>query len=174
MAKTKDEKKQSVAEYRDRLRLSKAVYLIEPKGITPNEATELKKALFNLNSQFNVVKNSLFKLALKDEGMDLDEDLLDGPNAAVFTSEQSLSEAAKIISKFIKDSEKGEIKGGILDGKFVSKDQVEALANLPSREQLLAQVVGTMYAPVSGFVNVLAGNIRSILYVLNAVKEQKA
>lgn len=174
MAKTKDQKKQGVIEYRDRIKSSKAVYFIEPKGITPNEATQLKKTLFDMNSQFNVIKNSLFKLALKDEGMETDAALLDGPNAAVFASEEKLSEAAKVISKFIKDSEKAVIKGGLLDGRFISKEEVEALASLPSRDQLIAQVVGTMNAPISGFVNVLAGNVRSILYVLNAVKEQKA
>lgn len=174
MARTKEQKKQDVAGYREKISSSKAVYLIEPKGITPNEATELKKTLFDMDSQFNVIKNSLFKLALKDEGLSIDEDLFDGPNAAVFASEQSLSEAAKLISKFIKDSEKAVIKGGFLDGRFISKEEVEALASLPSRDQLIAQVVGTMNTPISGFVNVLAGNLRSILYVLNAVKEQKA
>ncbi len=173
MAKSRNQKTQEVQEYKDRLKTSKAVYFIEPKGVTPNEATALKKSLYGLNSQFNVIKNSLFEIALKDEGMTVDAAVLEGPNAAIFSSDQ-ISESAKIISTFIKESEKAEIRGGLLDGKFISKEQVEALASLPSREQLLAQVVGTMNAPVSSFVNVLAGNVRSILYVLNSIKEQKA
>lgn len=173
MAKSKEQKKTAVSEYRDWVKASKAIYLIQPSAITPNEATKLKKELYAVDSQFNVIKNSLFKLALEEEGLTLDESMFEGPNAAVFASDK-MSEAAKILSKFIKDTEKGMVKGGILDGKFIAREKVEALASLPSREQLLAQVVGTMNAPVSGFVNVLAGTVRSFLYVLNAIQTQKA
>lgn len=173
MAKSKDQKKAAVTEYRDWIKASKAIYFITPSAITPNEATKLKKELYTLDSQFNVIKNSLFKLALEDEGLTLDESVFEGPNAVVFTTDK-MSEAAKVLSKFIKDTDKAAVKGGILDGRIIAKEQVEALASLPSREQLLAQVVGTMNAPVSGFVNVLAGTMRSFLYVLNALQAQKA
>jgi len=173
MAKSKDQKKAAVSEYKDWIKASKAIYLVSPSSITPNEATKLKKELFTLDSQFNVIKNSLFKLALEEEGISLDESLFEGPNAAIFASDK-MSEAAKVITKFIKDTEKATVKGGILDGKSIAKEQVEALASLPTREVLLAQVVGTMNAPVSGFVNVLAGTMRSFLYVLNALQAQKA
>ncbi len=172
MAKTKEQKKQTVDEYKTKIESSKALYFIEPAGITPNEATQLKKQLNDLNSQFNVVSNSLLKIALKEENLDASEELLTGKNAIIFSSD-SISETASLIKKFIDTTEKAQVKGGILDGKLLSKEDVLALAILPSREQLLAQVVGTMNAPISGFVNVLAGNIRSIINAINAIKKQK-
>ena len=77
---------------------------------------------------------------------------------------------AKIISDFIKETEKTEIKAGVLEGKVVDVAAVKALASLPSREVLLAKVLGSMNAPITGFVTALSGNIRNLLYVLNAIK----
>jgi large subunit ribosomal protein L10 len=172
MSKTKEEKKQVVDEYKTKIQSSKALYFIEPAGITPNEATELKKAFIELDSTFNVVSNTLLKIALQEENIEATEELLTGKNAIIFSSD-NVSETAKVIKKFIDDSEKATVKGGLLDGKVLSKEDVLSLASLPSREVLIAQVVGTMNAPISGFVNVLAGNVRSIMNVINAIKDQK-
>jgi large subunit ribosomal protein L10 len=171
MSKTKLDKKDMVDDYKAKLKGSKAVYIIEPTAVTPNEASELKKKLFDLDSTFNNVKNSLFKIAMEEEGMESGLEIT-GKNAVIFAGEK-ISEAAKALKEFIKDTEKIVIKGGFLNGEEIKKEQIEALADLPSREQLLGQVVGTMNAPISGFVNVLAGNVRGIVNVLNAIKEKK-
>ncbi|KKW32601.1 MAG: 50S ribosomal protein L10, partial [Candidatus Uhrbacteria bacterium GW2011_GWA2_52_8d] len=81
--------------------------------------------------------------------------------------------AAKLIAEFAKDRETIQILGGILEGKFVGSDAIKQLATLPSREQLLAMLVRSLNAPISGFVHVLAGNLRSLVYVLNAIRAAK-
>ena len=80
---------------------------------------------------------------------------------------------AKLISEFIKDNRIMEIKGGLVEGKVIDADAVKALANLPSREVLIARLLGSMQSPITGFVNVLQGNIRNLVYALDAVRQQK-
>ena len=82
--------------------------------------------------------------------------------------------AAKIIDIFAKTNENVKLLGGVLGSTVMNAAEVKALAKIPSKEQLLGQLVGTLNAPISGFVNVLAGNLRGLVQVLNAVKEQKA
>ena len=80
---------------------------------------------------------------------------------------------AKLISEFIKDNRIMEIKGGLVEGKVIDADAVKALANLPPREVLIARLLGSMQSPITGFVNVLQGNIRNLVYALDAVRQQK-
>lgn len=172
MAKTKAQKKGMVEELSKKIADAKAIFVIAPKAINPNEAAELKIKLAEIGGEYHVIKNTLFKIALKEAGLAELESLDNGQNAAIFIGENS-PEAAKIMQKFIKDSEKAEFRQGFLEGKKLEGTQINALADLPSREQLIAQVIGTMNAPISGFVNVLAGNVRSIITVIDAIKSQK-
>ena len=80
---------------------------------------------------------------------------------------------AKLISEFIKDNRIMEIKGGLVEGKVIDADAVKALANLPPREVLIARLLGSMQSPITGFVNVLQGNIRNLVFGLDAVRQQK-
>ncbi|MCA9385476.1 50S ribosomal protein L10 [Candidatus Dojkabacteria bacterium] len=174
MARSRKQKEQLVKDYVEKIQSSNAVYILEPKGVTANQSTALKKALYDLDSSYNVVKNSLFKIALDECGLDVDESIIDNQKAVVFSGEE-VTESAKIIKTFSKDNkDRLSILGGYLKGKKVGANQVEALADLPPREVVLAQVLGTMNAPISGFVNVLAGNVRGIVNVINAIKDQKS
>lgn len=173
MAKSKAQKQDIVKALGSKIAGSQAVFVIAPQAINPNEAAELKIKLAEIGGEYHVIKNTLFKIALKEAGLSELDTLENGQNAAIFVGEQS-PEAAKIVKNFIKDSEKAEFRGGYLEGKSLSAQQVEALADLPSREQLIAQVIGTMNAPISGLVNVLAGNVRSIINVVDAIKRQTA
>jgi len=173
MAKTKEQKKELVNEYKDKIKNAKALYFIEMKGIGANETSAIKKELYDLDSSFNVVKNRLFQIALEEENLKSSDDTKDGQQAVIFASEEGLTTAAKIISDFIKETEKAEIKSGILDDQIISREDVIELANLPGRDELIARVVGTMNAPITGFVTVLSGNMRNLVNVINAVKEQK-
>ena len=119
------------------------------------------------------MKNTMIRRAVDALGMEGLEPVLEGPTAVAFGMEDAVA-PAKIISDFIKETEKTEIKAGVLEGKVVDVAAVKALASLPSREVLLAKVLGSMNAPITGFVTALSGNIRNLLYVLNAIGEKKS
>jgi large subunit ribosomal protein L10 len=100
------------------------------------------------------------------------EPFLEGPTAVAFSSEDPIA-PAKILTEAMRTSKTFKIKGGVLQGRVVGLEDIKALADLPSREQLLAQVVGSFQAPIAGLVNVLAGNIRNLAYVVEAIRKQK-
>lgn len=115
-------------------------------------------------------------LAFKDQISDLNVRTMDGKLAAVFSYEDEVA-PAKIIANFRKDKEKADkifFLGGILENKLLSKEEMESLSQLPSKPELYAKLVGSLNAPVSGFVNVLAGNLRGLVGVLKAISEKKA
>ncbi len=176
MARTKNQKNELKSFYAEQIKKAKAIYILEPNGLTANQAVEIKKAMYDLDSSYNVVKNSIFKLALKEAGMEIPKELDAGPKSIVFTGDK-LTDTAKVISVFMKDkanTDKLTIKSGILDGKLISGLDIQNLADLPSRDVLIAQVLGTMNGPISGFVNVLSGTIRQFINVVNEIKTQKA
>ncbi len=119
-----------------------------------------------------VAKNSTMHFAVKDTKFETIEPLLTGESAFIFAQKDPVS-AAKVLSDFIQENPDFKIKGGVLSGKLLNAAQIDSLAKMPSREQMLAQLLATMNAPITGLVNVLAGTIRQVLYALNAVKEKK-
>jgi large subunit ribosomal protein L10 len=173
MPKTLQQKKEIVAEFVDRIKENESLFVVAPDRVDPNEAAELKIKLHEIGGNYNLVKNSLFTRALEEAGLDVPESFSSGQNAVIFAGENA-PEAAKIMKEFIKETEKAEFKEGYLEHKLISAEKVNALAELPSREVLLAQVLAQMNAPVSGFVNVLAGNIRNIVTVIDNIRDQKA
>lgn len=175
MARSKEQKQQLVEDYKEKIKGAKALFVIEPKGLSANESVEIKKALYDLDSSFNVVKNSLFKIALTESEFEVRDEITTNQKAIIFSGEQ-ISESAKVIKEFLSKKEnkdKMEFVLGYLDGKLIEGSQIRELADLPSKDVMLAQVLATMKAPISGFVNVLAGNTRNLVNVLNAIKEQK-
>ena len=113
------------------------------------------------------------KFAFKDLGYDEFNEFLKGPSAVAFGIEDPVA-AAKVTAEFAKKNEKLEIKAGIVDGKIINIEEVKSLAELPSKEVLVAQVLGGLNAPIQGFTNVLQGTIRSLAIVLNAIAEKEA
>lgn len=171
MAKTKQEKEKLIEQYIERLKEAKATFVIAPTGITPNEANQLRSKLLNNNSTLNTVKNSLFKIALDKTKKDIEDIDLSGENAVIFC-EGEISGSAKFVYDFLDEIRKGKIKGGFLDGSFLSKEEIEALAKLPPREVLLIQTINTFQAPISGFIRVLNANILNLINVLNNISEK--
>lgn len=172
MAKTKQEKKAIVEEYVEKLGNVKTIYFVAPQGLSVNQSTDLKKALFDHGSSFNVVKNTLFKIALEKAGLPVPE-LLDAGEHAVVFSGDDVSEVAKLVKQHAEDTEKMEILGGLLDGEFISAGQVKDLADLPSKDQLIGQLLSVFNGPARGLVTVLSGNMREMVQVLSAIKDQK-
>lgn len=169
---TRQQKNQIVRDLAGKLKNSKSVVFSDYKGLTVKNMTTLRKELRESGIEFQVLKKTLINIALKDAGIDVDAKKLEGQVAIAVSSGDEVA-AAKIIAKTAKANENLKIVGGILGIKELSAQEVKALAQLPSKEELLAKLVGTINAPVSGFVNVLAGNLRGLVNVLNAISDAK-
>jgi len=142
-------------------------------GVKDNE--NLRAKLRAENSEYYVAKKTLLNRALQDNKLDINVRDFDGKVAAIFSYEDEVA-PAKILGNFRKDKDKeGKIffLGGILEGKLLSKKEVENLSALPSKTELYAKLVGSLNAPISGFVNALAGNLRNLVNVLKAIEEKK-
>lgn len=170
---TKEQKKELVKELSEKIKASKSAVFVDFKGLKVKDATELKKSLRQAGVEYVVVRKTLLDIALEKSGIDANVKGMEGQIAVSLSREDEVS-AAKIIDKFAKTNENVKMVGGVLGTQVMSEQEVKALAKIPSKEELLAKLVGTLNAPVSGFVNVLAGNLRGLVQVLNAVKEQKA
>ena len=168
-----EQKKQVVADLCEKLKNSASGVLVDYSGTSVANDTKLRKNLREAGVNYSVVKNTLVKFAAKEAGLEGLDDVLNG-TTALATSENDLVAPAKILSEFAKDNENFKIKAGFIEEKVVSLAEVEALAKLPSKEVLLAQVLGGLNAPITGFANVLNGNIRGLVIALNAIAQQKA
>lgn len=168
----RSEKEAVVQQTSDRLSRAKAVIMADYSGLKVEQMTELRQQLTAKGLDFVVVKNRLFKRALDEPGLEAMGDMLSGPNGFGFAYEEPV-DLAKILVDFAKDNPKLEIKGGVLEGKPVEAAQVEALAKLPSRDALLAMLLGAMNGVARNFVNVLAANPRGLVTALQAIADQK-
>ncbi len=173
MAKTRQQKQDTVQDLVQGIKDSKAVVFANFQGLKVSESEELRQQCREQKIKYLASKKTLLKKALKEAGFDVDTKIFEGGVATVLGTEDEVA-PAQIIDKFAKDHEVVTIFGGILEGQFIDAIKVGELAKLPSKQELLGRLVGSINAPVSGFVNVLAGNIRNLVNVLNAVKESKA
>lgn len=148
------------------------VVFTDYKGLNVAEINELRSKLKSAGGDYKVVKNTLTRLAIKETGNEDLMPLTDGPNALLFTNDPV--ESAKILFDFAKTHKNLEVKGGLLEGKAIAMDQVKALAMLPPREVLIAQVLGGLQAPIYGFAYVLKANLTGLVRALDGVREQKA
>jgi large subunit ribosomal protein L10 len=173
MAKTKQQKEQEVKDLTDKLATAKAVVFASYKSLTVSQTENLRKALRQEGAELKMAKKNLLRIALQNNK--LDQNLVDNFTGSVTVAFGYDDEVipAKVVAKFGKANDTLQIFGGILEKSFIDTGRVQALATLPAREELLAKLVGSINAPVSGFVNVLAGNLRSLVYVLDAIKTIK-
>ena len=162
-----------VEDIANKLSHAQSAVLIDYRGLTVAEVTELRNQFRAQNVEYRVLKNTLISRALEQLGIEGAEEYLNGPTAVAFGMEDAVA-PAKVISEFIKKTNKTQIKAGILSGKVVSAQEIEALAKLPSREVLLAMVMGTMNAPLTHFVGACAAIPKKLLYALNAIAEKKS
>jgi len=173
MAKTKQQKSKELKNLTANLQKAKSLVFVNFDGLKVKEIEELRKKCRQEHVSYMVAKKTLMKLAFKEAGItDIDPKSLDKGVATVLGFEDEVA-PARIIQGFAKDHEALKTIGGILENRFVNKEKIIELAKLPSKNELLAKLVGSIKAPVSGFVNVLSGNLRSLVYVFNAIKEIK-
>jgi large subunit ribosomal protein L10 len=165
-------KEQVVNEIKEKFQRAEAVVLVDYRGLNVAEVTELRKRFREAGADYKVYKNTLMTRALTELGMEELIPYLTGPNAVALGYDDPVV-PAKIISEFAKDHEKLEIKAGMISRKVIGAEGIKSLASLPSKEVLVAQVLGGLNAPITGLVNVLQGNIRNLVYALNAIAEKK-
>ena len=170
-----EQKKAIVAQMKETLSEAKGAVLVGYSGLTVAQATDLRRRFLAEGVEYKVIKNTLTRIAADELGYHALDAVLEGPTAIAYSTEDAVA-PAKILKEFIKETktEALSVKAGIVDGQVIDAAAVDALASLPSREELLAKLVGSMQAPISGFVNVLQGNIRNMVYVLDAVRAKKA
>ena len=162
MSNNLEMKKTVVAGIKEKFEKAQTVVLVDYRGLTVAEDTELRNQLRKAGVEYAVLKNTMISRAI--EGMNVDEmhASLEGPTAVAFGYEDMIA-PAKILSEFAKKSKKLTIKCGVCDGAYLNADGVEALANLPSKEVLIAKIMGSMMSSVSKFV-----------YCVEAIRKQKA
>ena len=172
MSDKKNAKQQVVNEIKEKFQRAEAVVLVDYRGLNVAEVTEPRKRVREAGADYKGYKNSLMTRALTELGMEELIPYLTGPNAVALGYGDPVV-PAKIISEFAKDHDKLEVKAGMISRKVIGAEGVKSLANLPSKEVLVAQALGGLNAPITGFVNVLQGNIRNLVYALNAIAEKK-
>ena len=170
---TKQQKEVLVATVADKARNAKALVFADFKGLPVKSLTTLKRELRATHSEWLVLKKTLMNRALEQAGIHVDARVLGGQIAVIFSSDEV--SAAKVLAPFAKKNDKMlKIAGGALGTVALSVEEVQALAKLPSQDELRAQLVGTLQAPIAGFVRTLSANVSGFVRVLQAVADQKA
>jgi len=167
------EKQAAVAEIVKLLNSTVSGVLVGYEGITVADDTKLRADLRKAGVHYKVLKNSLLNFAVKEAGLAGLSASLSGTTALAVNT-QGETAAAKILCEYAKKNEKFVIKAGFVEGEVIDAENVKALAKLPSKEVLIAQVLAGFNAPITGLVNVLNGNIRGLAVALNAIAEKKA
>jgi large subunit ribosomal protein L10 len=167
LAISKQRKEELVVQYVEQLKQSQGIILVDYRGLSVGDIGDIRRAMRPLSGQFRVVKNRLLTLALKEAGMSLPEEWLAGPTAVGFCYEE-VPAVAKALTDAAKNMETLRIKGGFVGASVLAAEQVHTIADLPPREVLLAQVLGTINAPASRVTGVIASGVRQVLNVLQA------
>ena len=163
---------ETLAKIKDELDAVSAVWVVDYRGLTVKEAQQLRRNIREAGAHLTVYKNTLVKIALADKELPTMEDILQGPSAFVF-AENDPAAAAKAIKEFAKENQNLVIKGGVMDGKQYNAAEVEAIASLPSREQLLAQIAGAISGVARGLAVTINGVPSGLAQCIKQIAEQK-
>ena len=159
--KVLENKKAMVKQLTERLQNAQAGVLADYRGLTVEQDTELRRKLREANVEYTVLKNSIIRFAAKEVGLEDLDSVLEGPTA-IATSNDDVISPAKVLCDFAKGNDLLEIKAGFVEGKVISIDEVKQYASIPSKEVLIAKLLGSFKAPLS-----------NLAYLLNAIKEKK-
>jgi large subunit ribosomal protein L10 len=166
------EKVAVVDEVRDRFERSAAALLTEYRGLTVSELANLRAELRKNGAEYKVAKNTLVRIAVKDAGLEVPDDLLSGPTAVTFCAEDPVG-AAKVLRTFSKDHPALVVKGGILEGKLLDAADTMKLADLESREELLARFAGLMQAAIAQPARLAQANLSKIARLFAALQAKR-
>lgn len=174
MAVTKAKKEEVLKELTEKFGKAKAVYFAKNKGLPVKKVGDIRKKLYKEGIEMMVAKKTLFRLASKNNNLpELSDEVMDGAVAAVFSSEDIIA-PARLLHEFSKENENLELLGGLFEGRLILKAEAKQLATLPSREQLLAKLVGSMKSPIAGFHGAMSGVLRKLVYALKAIHDKQA
>ena len=166
-------KEEIVAEIKDRFNGSEAVIMADYRGLTVKEMQQLRVAVREAGGEVKIYKNSLTEIAIRELALPNMDEFLAGPTAFIFIADDPVA-PAKALSTFAKEHQALELKGGFVQSQVIDAAKVKAIASLPSREELVAKLLGTMQNPLTGTVRVLSGPARAFATVLDAIAKQKA
>src|SRR5437867_5708740 len=170
--KTREQKASEISELTQEIGKANNAFLIDFKGITVQQVTELRKQVRDTHSGYVVVKNTLALIALKDSPIINMKEQFNGPTAIAFNATDAVV-LAKALTRFAKDVPAVQFKGALLNGQVVPASEIQNIANLPSRDELVAKLLYLMQAPIRGLVTVLQANIRNLAVVIDQIAKQK-
>lgn len=173
MPLTRDQKQNIINDLESKIEKQKSIVFMDFTGVKVKELAKLREGLKDNGSEMKVAKKSLMEIALKNKGVELDSKKLDGEVAMVFGYEDEIA-PSKAVYQFSKENQKAKILGGFLENKFYEMADVIKLAELPSKQQLLGMLLGTLSAPATNLVGVMSGNTRKLVFALSQIKEKKA
>ena len=171
MSAALEEKKKLVEELKEKIGAAKSIVIVDYKGLTVFEDTELRKTLREANVEYRVLKNRLMQKAFNELGYTDFDEALNGPTAVAFANGDPVA-PAKILLEKADSTKKITVKCGMVDGAYITTDGVKELATLPPKEVLLAKLLGTLEAPISGLARVLNETVAGLARVLNAIAEK--
>ena len=170
---TKAFKQDKVSQIKEKIDKAQVAIVTEYKGYSVEEITNLRRALQKEGGDYMVTKNTLAKLAIKDTPYEVLAETLKGPIAIAFGFDDQVA-PAKALSKFIKDTKKGEILAAAMDGRLMSAAEAKALATLPSKEEIYAKMLGCVNSPATGIVGSINAVMASLTRAVAAVRDQKS
>ena len=173
MSKSRSQKTELLEKYKEILQNKEGYFLINSDKADTQTTTGLKIQLKDVGANIAIVKNSIFKVALQETEQPLNTQTFDGPTAIIYFDEDPTA-PAKLIKEIQKKTTLFDARGGVYEGEFLTAEKVMQLAEIPSREVLLGKLLGTMSAPVSGFMNAVTGNVRGLTMVLKGISEKGA
>lgn len=168
---TREKKAVILDEYRELVRKSPALVFTNYRGTSVKQINALRARVKETGGDYVVVKNTLLRIALEQEGRVHPEDLLSGPNGVVFVGED-IAKSVTALKDWIKEAKIGEVTGAILENSVLDAAAAEKLSSLPTKEQVLAQILGTINAPAGSLVRVINAPLASLVRVINAHAEQ--
>ena len=170
---TKAFKSEKISQIKEKIEKAKVAIVTDYKGLSVEEITKLRRSIQKEDGDYMVTKNTLAKLAVKGTEYEILTDALTGPVAIAFGFEDQVA-PAKALAKFIKESKKGEILAAAMDGKLLSAAEAKALANLPSKQEIYAKMLGCINSPASGIANSINAVMSSLTRAMAAVRDQKS
>jgi len=167
-----EQKAEIVAEVSESIQQANSVWLTDYKGLNVEEINELRRAFSNASVQYRVVKNTLARISMKSSDHENMIEYLEGPTAIAFGMDDPAA-PAKVLKEFNKKDDKVQIKACLFEGVLIGTDKLEEIANLPTKQELLGQLVGVLNAPLSNLVHSLGAITSKLVYALDAVKTKK-
>src|SRR5688572_6462488 len=170
--KNREQKAEAISAFSEGIGSATNAFVLDFKGITVPQVTELRKQVRETGSEYVVIKNTLALIAVKDSPLQKITDTFSGMTAIAYNKTDAVA-LAKVLTKFAKDVPTVQFKGALLGGQIVAASEIQTIANLPSREELVSKLLFMLQSPIRGLATVLAANIRNLAVVIDQIAKQK-